>query len=1132
MTCNLKKSTTVSLLVALGLFVGTAPTLADPVVIEETPKDGFARIKFIWPSPVPFIAKIADRQLKVSFARPIDSNFESLPGKLIDYIGRPQLSNGGTTLTLPTKNDYGLNFNSRGRVVTIDLVDLKSPPSPRSRTVPIAKSIEKVEIRTGQHSDYGRLVFDWKKKVPYTLLRRGNRATLKFGRAANINVSNFKKRPINNVDSFHSEIQGDKTIVKFKLPIKSRLRDFSSGSKVVVDILSVRGKDNTVVGSKISTLSQPQASKEVVERVGFVGGQSAKRPLLISPSIRNQANTPLPKTSSLINAGLGVPTTFKLGKTSTKSGRPHISLGISRAKAQTAAPKVLSPAGPDGGNEIVTVRLGWDEPVAAAVFRRAGALWIVFDKAKRFDVEKIKEQAKKAVLSLDQVSAPRGTFLRLSTSPGMNPSIRRDGYAWVLDFKKQPMAAQTPIEAKLQRTSASGPRIFLPMVQAGEALPFHDASIGDNLVIVPIIPLSNGINKRHSYPEVRILPTLQGFVIQPRIDDVMVRSTSKGVQIHSGSKLSLSPPDPRAETKSRIRTLSAMKRIFKSDVWRLARLEGMKEFNQTRQEMMAQIANSRGNAKQNARIVLAQYLFGQNFGYETLGVLRRIRNANPSIESSAGFRLLRGGSKFLIRRYEEADKDLGHPSLNESDEGQFWRAINQAGRGALVAASGALKATGKIILSYPKRIKIPLGLLIAEAAVRAGDVEFATNYLQMISEDEPTPKEVDQLALVEGKLQQLVGEFDAAVEAWGSAAEGEHRPSVVQAIFRKVDLDLSRKVIKAKEAIEELERIRFSWRGDDIELKILRKLGRLYFEVEDYRNGLRTLRSAASHFGAHPDAPKIAEEMSGAFVDLYLKDVADSMSAVKAISLYEEFKELTPAGEQGNVMIQKLADRLAQVDLLEKAAKLLTLQVEFRLQGEEKARVGARLATIRLLNKQPGLAADAITNSDEKDIPPFLESQRRLLLARSYIDQGLENKALGVLDADNSRYADLLRTEVYWKAQAWPQASRALQRLIKAIGAQPNQKLNERQALFVVNQAVAMALGGNERGTAKLVRDFGAAMGKTSFKDAFRLIASPDATGLVDFRSVADKVTTVSNFDKFMASYEKNSKDGKLSKIN
>ena len=57
------------------------------------------------------------------------------------------------------------------------------------------------------------------------------------------------------------------------------------------------------------------------------------------------------------------------------------------------------------------------------------------------------------------------------------------------------------------------------------------------------------------------------------------------------------------------------------------------------------------------------------------------------------------------------------------------------------------------------------------------------------------------------------------------------------------------------------------------------------------------------------------------------------------------------------------------------------------------------------------MAAEAITNSDEKDIPPFLEAQRRQLLARAYIDQGLENKALGVLDTDTSRFADLLRAE-------------------------------------------------------------------------------------------------------------------------
>ena len=231
-------------------------------------------------------------------------------------------------------------------------------------------------------------------------------------------------------------------------------------------------------------------------------------------------------------------------------------------------------------------------------------------------------------------------------------------------------------------------------------------------------------------------------------------------------------------------------------------------------------------------------------------------------------------------------------------------------------------------------------------------------------------------------------------------------------------------------------------------------------------------------------------------------------------------------------MIQKLADRLAQVDLLERAAKLLMQQVDFRLEGEEKARVGARLATIRLLNKQPTMAADAITRSDEVDIPPFLEAQRRQLLARAYIDQGMENKALNVLDKDETRNADLLRAEIYWKAQKWRPASRMLYRLVNSTGAKPRKKLNDQQALYVMNLAVSMALGGDERGINKIIRDFGSSMDKTSYKDAFRLIASPDATGLIDSGSVARTVSVASNFKNFMAAYKKKIKDGKLSQMN
>ena len=54
----------------------------------------------------------------------------------------------------------------------------------------------------------------------------------------------------------------------------------------------------------------------------------------------------------------------------------------------------------------------------------------------------------------------------------------------------------------------------------------------------------------------------------------------------------------------------------------------------------------------------------------------------------------------------------------------------------------------------------------------------------------------------------------------------------------------------------------------------------------------------------------------------------------------------------------------------------------------------------------------------------------------------------------------------------------------------------------------------------------------TEFKDAFRLIVSPNTEGLLDYRTVASKVATANNFKSFMASYRERLKAGKLSSLN
>ena len=271
--------------------------------------------------------------------------------------------------------------------------------------------------------------------------------------------------------------------------------------------------------------------------------------------------------------------------------------------------------------------------------------------------------------------------------------------------------------------------------------------------------------------------------------------------------------------------------------------------------------------------------------------------------------------------------------------------------------------------------------------------------------------------------------------------------------------------------------------------------------------------------------------MEAAFIDLYLNGAADKIPPVRSLALFEEFKELTPSGKKGDELIQKLADRLAAVDLLGKAAKLLEQQIEFRLTGIEKSRVGAQLATLYILDKKPAKALETLKETNITGQPSSISKERRLLNARSLIDLKRRVDALVPLEDDESREADLLRSEIYW-GKNWPKAAKALQRLMVSTGAAPGRKLNEKQAQFVLNLGVALAYSGNNRGITRLSRDYLKEMDATSFKDAFRLIASPDNMGLIDYRTVARRVKMVSNFKNFMSSYRKRLKNGKLSQVN
>src|SRR6201999_2100615 len=154
----------------------------------------------------------------------------------------------------------------------------------------------------------------------------------------------------------------------------------------------------------------------------------------------------------------------------------------------------------------------------------------------------------------------------------------------------------------------------------------------------------------------------------------------------------------------------------------------------------------------------------------------------------------------------------------------------------------------------------------------------------------------------------------------------------------------------------------------------------------------------------------------------FLDGSADGLEPVQALALFYDFKELTPIGADGDLMVRKLVRRLVDVDLLDQAAELLKYQADNRLDGVPKAQVATDLAVIYLMDRKPEQAIEAINSSRTTVLPAALTAERRLVEARAWMGVGKYDTALEIVDKDASKDAQDLRAEINWKQKNWAAA--------------------------------------------------------------------------------------------------------------
>ncbi len=1109
----------------------------------------YARIVFDQDEAGGFSVSQEGARLVVRFDTPFKGDPKALLSALDGIVTAASLEGGGKSATLTLAGRFEVKSFSLGTSAVIDLMPTKGgtgaeafKSTPAKAAQPAAKGTDAIAVRVGDHDDFSRLVFDWPQNVTYDVVKQGEVVTITFGRAARFDDAGLRANLPLFISGAETQTSGGKSVVTLFAPKDARVRHFTSGPKVVVDILSPSGAKTAAAPAPVRPATPPPAARPApISDRGLptdLAGLSQQTPpaTVAAPPV---APAPVP-------APAPTPGPAPAPSPAPASGPPP----PAPAPPPSAEPPPMQPSAlpfpapsmdddedavPDDGTPGTTASLSftWNQPTAAAVFRRSGYLWVVFDRHQELDLRLLRQLGAGVVTSVEQLPSKSVTIARIVTQPGYNPSIRRENLLWILDLSKRALKPANPIDLRLEEQSVVGSRIFMKVNEAGSVIPLVDAEIGDQLFVIPVMPLGAGVYPKRDLPDVTLLATAQGIVAAKKSDGLDVRATRDGAEV------SRQPGGLR----------------FTKDADRLARASGLpigqadmsamnvakwvqgdpNKSDEAMRDLLQVISQSPPEGRTQPRLALARFLIASGMGAEALGVLRTIAVTDAPFAETAPFKAARGAANVLAHRSLEALEDLQSPTLIDVPEARFWRGLADADQAFNPGHfNDVLKEGGGFLSSYPPALQLRLGLLAAQAAVDAADDLTASRVMDIVKPLLSTESEKARYTYIEGRFEEMTGAAETALTKYREAENSTGRWERSRAGIARVELELKTNKITKAQAIQELERLRFAWRGDDFEYNLLKRMAELYFQEHDYGNGLRTLKQLAANFREVKDIEPIAGQMSDVFAKLFQDGEADKLPPYTAIALFEEFKELTPVGPKGDEMIRNLADRLAAVDLLDRAADLLRQQVRFRLQGEEKARVGFRHGLLQMLNHNPQAAIDALAESEAPGVSAELEQSRRYLKAQALAEMNKVPDAIALLGEDTNRAALLLKAEIYWNKQNWPEVVNAFEALVPKPEATPAKggKLSDQEARFILNKAVALILAKDERGLARIRRQFLPYMEVTQYKDAFTLLTYEPGTEGISTDMVAAKIKEVENFQTFMSGYRSRLRDEKLSAIN
>jgi hypothetical protein len=383
------------------------------------------------------------------------------------------------------------------------------------------------------------------------------------------------------------------------------------------------------------------------------------------------------------------------------------------------------------------------------------------------------------------------------------------------------------------------------------------------------------------------------------------------------------------------------------------------------------------------------------------------------------------------------------PLLDKLDKAQpawrphlaLWRATALAQAGRNGEALQAWPTQTGLLPQYPPRLRELAQLAHAAALAEAGSLADARAFADGLAAGYVSGTAPPRLVMVQGLsrlntrderdgldlLAAVAGQRDDPQSAW------EAKLAFVQTLERRGEL-------ARPQYIRYLEELARFWRGGKVEVTALRELGKQYVLARDYRAALTAWQRLVRIAPDLPDMADLTDQMTAALLAAFDPESPASYDPLQYLGMYYDFKELIPADDRGDRILERVTELLLQLGLPERAKPVAEQLVKFRLKDPvAQGRVALLLAQAQ---RDTGDGAGALMTLDQWRkvmTTTVLKDEWQVAEAHTLADLGKLDSAQKTLSGRRDPAVAPVQADLAWQRQDWPTLAATLKPVVKGM---------------------------------------------------------------------------------------------------